>query len=90
MILTQTCLEKVKIDQKYSNVENDNFLYPLSDDTFLVISRNGDFAHLDISKGCLMGYSIRNIENILNFEISESGNVLICDSNGILHVYSKN
>jgi hypothetical protein len=86
---TQTCLEKVKIGQKYSNVGNNNFAYPLSEYTFLIISRSGDFVLLDLL-GFLMEFSIRNIKYVLNFEISESENVLICDSNRILHVYSKN
>jgi hypothetical protein len=68
-------------------VINNYLIYPTSNDFFLIINRNGEFRLFDFNQQ-LMKFSIDIFSNILDFSISDTGTILIVDSNGFLNVYN--
>ncbi len=86
---SQTCLKKMCLDKKYSNIGDSHFVYPISEDRFWIISRSGGFwtFRYKSKRVFIKHFSAGNVKNVLNFEMRESGAIIIFDSDGSLHIF---
>ena len=83
---TQELLMNFKFNQMDSNI-NSYIIYPLTEDSFLLILRNGEFRVFDIEQTCLMEFNVDFAKEISGFCISDTGVIFVLTTNGILHIY---
>ena len=79
-------LNYIKFNQMDSNI-NSYIIYPLTENSFLLILKSGVLKAFDFYENCLLEFKIDLKKEISRFFITDSGVILVLTLNGVLHIY---
>ncbi len=83
---TYELLKIIKFKQMDSNI-NSYIIYPLTEDSFLLILKSGELKAFDFDENCLLEFKLDLKGEISRFFITDSGVILLLTSNGVLRIY---
>ena len=75
-------LNYIKFNQMDSNI-NSYIIYPLTENSFLLILKSGVLKAFDFYENCLLEFKIDIKKEISRFFITDSGVILVLTSNGV-------
>ena len=83
---THELLNNIKFNKMDSNV-NSYIIYPLTEDSFLLVLKSGEFKAFDLEENCLIELQINLKKEISRFLITDTGFILVLTSNGVLYIF---